>query len=88
MSRVSFIRLGRVTNPAPAALAFLYEGAIHLRHNPAGFENFLSNTSCRFWPQVAFAWIVAWLARLNTDGKRPVDELNLKSLTGFIRRLE
>ena len=45
-------------------------------------------TSCRFWPQVAFAWIVAWLARLNTDGKRPVDELNLKSLAGLTRRLK
>ena len=40
-------------------------------------------TSCRFWPQVAFAWMVAWLARLKTDGKRPVDELNLKSLAGL-----
>ena len=27
--------------------------------------------------------MVAWLARLNTDGKRPVDELNLKSLAGL-----
>ena len=88
MSRVSFIRLGRVTNPAPAALALLREGAIHLRQNPVASENFLSYTSCRFWPQVAFAWIVAWLARLNTDGKRPVDELNLKSLAGLTRRLE
>ena len=43
----------------------------------------LNGTSCRFWPQVAFAWMVAWLARLKTDGKRPVDELNLKSLAGL-----
>ena len=27
--------------------------------------------------------MVAWLARLKTDGKRPVDELNLKSLAGL-----
>ena len=87
MSRVSFVRLGGVTNPAPAALALHGEGAVHLRHRPVAFDNFLRCTSCRFWPQVAFAWIVAWLARLNTEGKRPVDELNLKSLAGLTRRL-
>ena len=43
MRRVSFIRLGRVANPAPAALALLGEGAVHLRHNPVLLlDNFLT----------------------------------------------
>ena len=41
MSRVSFVRLGGVTNPAPAALALHGEGAVHLRHSSVAFDSIL-----------------------------------------------
>ena len=89
MGRVSFVDLGGVAHPAPAALPLLGEGAVHLRSNRVDFHKTLlgGSTSCRFWPQVAFARIVAWLARLNTDGNRPVDELNLKSSAGLAKKV-
>ena len=86
MGRVSFVDLGGVAHPAPAALPLLGEGAVHLRANHFHRTLLGGSTSCRFWPQVAFARIVAWLARLNTDGKRPVDELNLKSSAGLAKK--
>ena len=86
MGRVSFVDLGGVAHPAPAALPLLGEGAVHLRSNHVHKTLLGGSTSCRFWPQVAFARIVAWLARLNTDGKRPVDELNLKSSAGLAKK--
>ena len=86
MGRVSFVDLGGVAHPAPAALPLLGEGAVHLRSNHFHKTLLGGSTSCRFWPHVAFARIVAWLARLNTDGKRPVDELNLKSSAGLAKK--
>ena len=41
MRRVSFVRLGGVTNPAPAALALHGEGAVHLRHSSVAFDSIL-----------------------------------------------
>ena len=42
MSRVSFVRLGRVANSASAALTLLREGAVHLRHRPVAFNKILT----------------------------------------------